>query len=206
MPNFYQLNSAFAVVSVLGLAATVASIAPAQAAQIQYSSFGNVRGINGLIVDGISYEVSFQFDTFTNVFGTPNSANFNQPTFWRNQQAAQIAANSIVSLLNSQQPVPSRINSISSVYIPYEAVFAPSNRSTYITSKIGNFITRWDNFRGNSRDIQELDNTKVNYALFTATVAQTPVSAPEPTNLLGLLGTVAFLSIGYCQKQIFRQN
>lgn len=206
MPNFYQLNSAFAVVSVLGLAAIVASIAPAQAAQIQYSSLGNVRGINGLLVNGISYEVSFQFDTFTNVFGTPNSPNFNQPTFWRNHQAAQIAADSIVSLLNSQQSVPSRVNSISSVYIPYEAVFAPSNGSTYITSKIGNFISRWDSYRGNSRDIQELANTKVNYALFTATVAQTPVYTPEPTTLLGLLGTVGFLSIGYWRKQIFTQN
>lgn len=204
MPNFSQLNSAVAVVSVLGVAATVTNITPAQAAQIQYSSYGNVSAINGLIVNGISYDVSFQLDTFTNVFGTSNSPNFDEPTFWQNPQAAQIAADSIVSLLNSQQPVPSTINGVVSVYIPYEDIVAPSSGSRYITNKISNYIKQWDNYKGNSQDIQELDNTIANYAVFTPTVTQTPV--PEPSALLGLLGSVGCLGIGYWRKQIFRQN
>ncbi|MBD2501525.1 hypothetical protein [Anabaena azotica] len=202
MLNCRQLNSTVAVVSVLGVATTVTSMLPAQAAQIIYSSSGDVSGINGLIVDGISYEVSFQFDTFTNVFGTPNSSNFDEPTFWGNQQAAQTAANSIVSLLNSQEPIPRRINSISSVLIPYRSIIA-SNKSTFITNKIGNFIRfRWDNYRGNSQDIEVLDFGKQNYAVFRPIVAQTSVT--EPGVLLGLVGSVSFLGLSHWRKQLFQ--
>lgn len=200
MPNFYQLNSAIAAVSVLGVAA-ITSVTPAQAAQIIYGSSGDVSAINGLIVNGRSYEVSFQFDTFTNVFGNPNSPNFNEPTFWQDQQAAQIAADSIVSLLNSQQPIPTRINSISSAFIPYRSIIS-SNKSTFITNKITNFIRfRWDNFRGNSQDIEVLDFQRQNYAVFKTEVAQTTV--PEPGVLLGLFGSVGFLGLSHWRKQLF---
>ena len=201
MPNFYQLNSPIAAVSVLGVAA-ITSVTPAQAAQIIYNSSGDVSAINGLIVNGRSYEVSFQFDTFTNVFGTPNSPNFNEPTFWQDQQAAQIAADSIVSFLNSQEPIPKRINSVSSAFIPYRSIIS-SNKSTFITNKITNFIRfRWDNFRGNSQDIEVLDFQKQNYALFKPVVAQT--SVPEPGVLLGLFASVGFLGLNHWRKQLFR--
>jgi Domain of unknown function (DUF4082) len=132
-----------------------------------YSDSGNLSQIKGLVVDGINYDVTFKYDSFLNVFGSPNSSGFNRPTFWDNSQTAQKVVDNIASLLNSQQPVPTQLNSYSSALVPYRGAIA-SNGSVFLVSKINSYITRWDNFRGESQDIFTQGNEKANYAIVTA--------------------------------------
>jgi Domain of unknown function (DUF4082) len=131
-----------------------------------YSDSGNVSKIEGLVIDGINYDVTFKYDSFLNLFGSPNSSDFNRPTFWDNSQTAQKAVDSIASLLNSQQAVPTKLNNEPSALVPYRGVVA-SNGSLFLVSKINSYITRWDNFRGESQDIFPQGNEQANYAIFS---------------------------------------
>lgn len=131
-----------------------------------YSNSGNVSKIEGLVVDGINYDVTFKYDSFLNLFGSPNSSDFNKPTFWDNAQTAQKAVDNIASLLNSQQPVPTKVNDYASALVPYRGVVA-SNGSLFLVSKVNSYITKWDNFRGESQDIFTQGNEQANYAIFS---------------------------------------
>jgi hypothetical protein len=174
--------------SLIGITAIVASTTPAAAVQFVYSSPGNVSKIEGLVVDGINYDVTFKYDSFLNIFGSPNSSGFNRPTFWDNSQTAQKAVDKIASLLNSQQPIPTQLNSYPSALVPYRGVVA-SNGSLFIVSKVYNHITRWDNFRGESQDIFTGGNELENYAIFS--VQEPPKTVPESN--FGVGAVVAFL-------------
>lgn len=174
--------------SLIAITAVVANVTPAAAAQIIYSSPGNVSKIEGLVVDDINYDVTFKYDSFLNLFGSPNSPGFNQPTFWDNNQTAQKAVDNIASLLNSQQPVPNQVNNYPSALVPYRGVVAP-NGSLFLVSKIDSYITRWDNFRGESQDIFTMGNEQVNYAIISA--KEPPKTIPESN--LGSGAVVAFL-------------
>jgi hypothetical protein len=174
--------------SLITISAVVANATPAAAAQIIYSSPGNVSKIEGLVVDDMNYDVTFKYDSFLNLFGSPNSSSFNRPTFWDNSQTAQKAVDNIASLLNSQQPVPSQVNSYPSALVPYRGVVAP-NGSLFLVSKIDSYITRWDNFRGESKDIFTMGNEQANYAIITA--QEPPKTIPESNLEAGAV--VAFL-------------
>ncbi|MFH7024945.1 MAG: hypothetical protein ACHBN1_05985 [Heteroscytonema crispum UTEX LB 1556] len=131
-----------------------------------YSNSGDVSKIEGLVIDGINYDVTFKYDSFLNLFGSPNSSDFNRPTFWDNSQTAQKAVDNIASLLNSQQPIPTKVNNYPSALVPYRGVVA-SNGSLFLVSKVNSYITRWDNFRGESQDIFTQGNEQANYAIFS---------------------------------------
>jgi hypothetical protein len=174
--------------SLIAISAVVANATPAAATQMIYSSPGNVSKIEGLVVDGINYDVTFKYDSFLNLFGSPNSPGFNRPTFWDNNQTAQKAVDNIASLLNSQQPLPTQINNYPSALVPYRGVVA-SNGSLFLVSKIDSYITRWDNFRGESKDIFTMGNEQANYAIISA---QEPTKTIPESNL-GAGAVVAFL-------------
>jgi Domain of unknown function (DUF4082) len=131
-----------------------------------YSDSGNLSKIEDLVVDGINYDVTFKYDSFLNVFGSPNGSDFNRPTFWDNSQTAKKAVDNIASLLNSQQLVPTKLNNQLSALIPYRGVVAP-NGSLFLVSKVNSYITNWVNFRGESQDIFTRGNEVANYAIFT---------------------------------------
>jgi hypothetical protein len=174
--------------SLIAITTVVANATPAAAAQIIYSSPGNVSKIEDLVVDGINYDVTFKYDSFLNLFGSPNSPGFNRPTFWDNSQTAQKAVDNIASLLNSQQPVPKQVNNYPSALVPYRGVVAP-NGSLFLVSKIDSYITRWDNFRGESKDIFTMGNEQANYAIIKP--QEPPKTIPESN--LGAGAVVAFL-------------
>jgi hypothetical protein len=175
--------------SLTAITAIVANTTPVVAAQLIYSSPGNVSKIEGLVVDGINYDVTFKYDSFLNLFGSPNSPGFNRPTFWdNNNQTAQKAVDNIAFLLNSQQPAPSQVNNYPSALVPYRGVVAP-NGSLFLVSKIDSYITRWDNFRGESKDIFTMGNEQANYAIIS--VQEPPKTIPESN--LGAGAVVAFL-------------
>ncbi|WP_341528708.1 hypothetical protein WKK05_05095 [Nostoc sp. UHCC 0302] len=174
--------------SLIGITALVINATPAVAVELVYSSPGNVSKIQGLVVDGINYDVTFKYDSFLNIFGSPNSSSFNKPTFWDNSQTAQKVVDNIASLLNSQKTVPTKINNYPSALVAYRGVVA-SDGSLFIVSKIDNYITRWDNFRGESQDIFTQGNEQANYAIFSVQEPSKPV--PEANFETGAV--VAFL-------------
>jgi hypothetical protein len=163
---------------------------PAAAVQLIYSEPGNVSKIEDLVVDGINYDVTFKYDSFFNVFGSPNNPDFKTPTFWNNSQTAQIAVNSIASLMNSVQPTATKLNNYPSALVPYRGIGA-NNDSLFIVSKIDNYITRWENIRGESQDIFTKGSDIENYALFTA--KEQPKSIPE-SNLGGVFVVSALIA------------
>lgn len=174
--------------SLITISTIVANATPGAAVQMTYNNPGNISKIEDFVVDGINYDVTFKYDSFINLFGSPRSSDFNTPTFWNNTQTAQKVVDDITSLLNSQQPVPTKLNDYSSVLVPYRGVVA-SNGSLFLVNKINNYITRWDNFRGESQDIFTMGNDQANYAIFT--VKQPPKTVPESNLTLGAV--VAFL-------------
>jgi hypothetical protein len=174
--------------SLIGITAIVANTTPAAAVQMIYSNPGNVSKIEGLVLDGINYDVTFKYDSFLNLFGSPNSSDFNKPTFWDNPQIAKKVVDNIASLMNSQQPVPTKVNTYPSALLPYRGVVAP-NGTLFIVSKVDSYITKWDNFVGESQDIFTIGNEQVNYAIFS--VQERPKTVPESNLWAGAV--VSFL-------------
>lgn len=174
--------------SLITISTIVANATPGAAVQMTYNNQGNISKIESFIVDGINYDVTFKYDSFINLFGSPNNSDFNSPTFWNNSQTAQKVVDDITSLLSSQQPVPTKLNDYSSALVPYRGVVA-SNGSLFLVSKINNYITRWDNFRGESQDIFTMGNDQANYAIFS--VKEPPKTVTESNLTLGAV--VAFL-------------
>ncbi|QSJ15263.1 hypothetical protein JYQ62_25900 [Nostoc sp. UHCC 0702] len=186
--KFVNSKLACCLASVVSVASILVSLAPSQAAQVKYTSQGNVSAIEGLVIDDITYDVTFKYDTFANLFGHVNSPNFNSPTFWNNSQKAKNVVDSILAIFDSQQTTPTQLNNISYMLIPYDGVVA-SNSSIYIGNKIVNYITYWSDFRGNSKDIELLNYQKANYAIFTR-----KSQIPEPSSAV-IIALVSLLGI-----------
>ena len=68
---------------------------PALADPILVGTTDNATGINGLVVDGISYNVTFIADTYDNVFGSTT------PTFGNDPLGAADALNALMAALNA---------------------------------------------------------------------------------------------------------
>jgi hypothetical protein len=191
---------AFCQVSILSIALTTATVSPAQGVQIMFNNTSNVTKIENLVIDDVTYDVNFQSETFVNLFGNPNDASFNRPTFWNNPQGATRAVETIASLLNSQQPVPQTINKSSSALVPYRGIIA-SNESLFIANKIDDYITRWSTLKGESEDIFVQGNEQANYALFTAKQSQ-PV--PENNLPLAVVGIPFFIGIKLLKRRFYK--
>ncbi|MBH8561059.1 hypothetical protein I8748_02495 [Nostoc sp. CENA67] len=195
--NFFSSKLAYCLASVVSFASILVNVTPSEAAQIKYSSQGNVSAIDGLVIDDITYDITFKYDTFVNLFGYVNSPNFNSPTFWNNPQKAKKAVDSIIALFDNQQKTTTQLNSISYILIPYQGVVA-SNSSTYIRNKIGNHITYWSDFRGESKDIELLNYEKANYAVFTS-----KSKVPEPSST-GIIVVAFLLGIKHFQTRALK--
>ncbi|MBW4666647.1 MAG: hypothetical protein KME60_04185 [Cyanomargarita calcarea GSE-NOS-MK-12-04C] len=191
LTKYYLANNPFKakacyLASLIGITAIVANTTPAAAVEMIYRNPGNVSKIQGLVLDGINYDVTFKYDSFLNLFGSPNSSDFNRPTFWDNSQIAKKAVDNIASLMNSQQPVPTKVNSYPSALLPYRGVVAP-NGTLFLVSKVDSYITRWDNFIGESQDIFTQGNEQANYAIFS--VQEPPKTVPESNLWVGAVVT-----------------
>lgn len=197
--NFFSSKLAYGLASFVSFASIFVNVTPSEAAQIKYSSQSNVSAIDGLVIDDITYDVTFKYDTFVNLFGYVNSPNFNSPTFWNNPQKAKNAVDSIIAILDNQQTTPTQLNSISYMLIPYQGVVS-SNSSTYIRNKIGNYIRYWSDFRGESKDIELLNYEKANYAIFTS-----KSQVPEPSST-GIIGVAFLLGIRNFQRRTLKSK
>jgi hypothetical protein len=195
-------DKVFYLASVLSTLTVFANTTPAAAVQLIYSNQGNVSKIEDLVIDGINYDVTFKNDSFLNIFNSPNNSDFQTPTFWNDSQKAKNAVDTIASLLNSQQPVPTQVNDSPSTLIPYRGVVA-SNGSLFLVSKINNYITRWDSFRGESEDIFTKGDEQANYAVFT--VRDTSRSIPECNSAVSVVG-VALVTGVITRKKSKKNN
>ncbi|WP_414542653.1 hypothetical protein [Nostoc sp. CCY0012] len=179
------------LVSLLSSAIIMANTTPAVAVQLKYSNLDNINKIEDLVVDDITYDVTFHYGSFFNLFGSPDSSSFKTPAFWDNPQGAKNLVNSIALLLNSQQIVPTQINNYPSALVPYRGVFTP-NDSLFVISKVDNYITKWDNYKGESQDIFTLGHEQANYAILSI---KKPFNAIPEANMLPSV-IVAFLIFG----------
>jgi hypothetical protein len=190
---------AFYLASVISTITVVANVTPAAAVQLKYSDQGNVNKIEDLVIDGINYDVTFKYDSFLNIFNSPNNSDFNKPTFWDDSQKAKSAVDTIASLLNSQQPAPTQVNNYPSTLIPYRGVVA-SNGSLFLVNKVNSYITRWDSFRGESEDIFTKGDEQANYAVFT--VRESVKSVPECNSAVGVVGLALVTGIISGKKKL----
>ncbi|MBH8576330.1 hypothetical protein I8752_25730 [Nostocaceae cyanobacterium CENA369] len=195
--NLISSKLVLGVASVISFAATFATVTQTQAAQVKYRSPGNVSAIDGLVVDGITYDVTFRFDTFTNLFGSPDSSNFKTPTFWNNSQGATNTVDSFISLFSNESSIPQQINNFSYVLVPYQSIKA-EDKSWYTINKIDDFITNWSTVKGESKDIFVLSNEKANYALFQAKASP---AVPEPKSSIVGLGLALIPGIKYFKNR-----
>jgi hypothetical protein len=192
----------YCAASILGLAVTTATVTPAEGVQIIYNGTGHVSKIEDFFIDGRAYDVTFQYDTFLNLFGYPNDPGFNAPTFWNNPQVAQQVVDNIALLLNNQQSLPTKINNSSSALVPYRGIIA-SNQSLYIVNKIDDYITRWSNFRGESKDIFNFGDEKANYAFFTPKKTR---AIPENNLVIGVIACALIQSVITVKKQVSKKS
>jgi hypothetical protein len=80
----------------LGLIACMALISVSQAsAATLVGTTSDATGIDGLVVDSVTYDVTFTNDSYSNVYSSV------QPTFFGNQVGADHAAQALVSALNA---------------------------------------------------------------------------------------------------------
>jgi hypothetical protein len=169
-------------------------LAQAQVAQVIYSSSGDVSKIHDLVIDSRIYDVNFEFNTFLNLFNSPESPSFQPPTFWNNFDGAKKAVDAIANVLNLEQPIPQKINDKTLFSVPYSSVFSSSPRLLYINSASGSSysgIKGWSALLSEGGDYfsQVSGNQEANYALFTA---QSSTTTPEPSTLLGMLTILGF--------------
>ncbi|GAB1537691.1 hypothetical protein NUACC21_03420 [Scytonema sp. NUACC21] len=195
--NVAKSKLKFCIASAISFAVVTTTVNPAEGVQLTYSSPGNVSKIEDLVVDGVTYDVTFKSDTFLNLFGSPSNPSFNAPNFWNNQQGASQVVNEIVSLLKNQPTIPSKINNTSSILVPYRGIVA-SNQSLFVVNKIADYITQWSNFRGESQDIFVLGNVTANYALITPKETK-PI--PESNLVIGLVGVASLLGLKSKKKR-----
>jgi hypothetical protein len=200
--NLISSKLVLGVASVISFAATFTTVASSEAAQVKYRSPGNISAIDGLVVDGITYDVTFRFDTFTNLFGSPDSSNFQTPTFWNNSLGATNTVDSFISLLSNEPSIPQQINNLSYVFVPYQSIKA-EDESWYNVNKINDFITNWSPVKGESKDTFTLNNEKANYALFKAKASP---AVPEPkSSIVGLeLGLALILGLKHLKNRLMK--
>ncbi|BAY94731.1 MULTISPECIES: hypothetical protein [unclassified Tolypothrix] len=189
------------LVSVLSIATVFAN--PANGVQIKYGSPGNVSKIEDLVVDDIGYDITFKYDSFINLFGSPNNSDFQKPTFWDNPQGAKNLVDSIASLLNFQQTVPTQINNYPSALVPYRGAVAP-NGTLFLVSKVDSYITRWDNYRGESQDIFTRGNEQANYAIVN--INQSSDAVPEGNMLATVMAGFFFVVGMKMQRKMAKLN
>ncbi|MBD2335806.1 hypothetical protein H6G64_02225 [Calothrix sp. FACHB-156] len=183
-------STVISLFSVLSIATIFAN--PTAAVQLKYGSPGNVSKIEDLVVDDISYDVTFKYDSFINLFGSPSNPDFKAPTFWNNAPGAKNLVDSIALLLNSQPNVPTRVNNYPSALVPYRGVVA-ANGTLFLVSKVDSYITRWDNYRGESQDIFTRGNEQANYAIVN--INQSSDAVPEGNMLATAIAGCLFLGV-----------
>jgi hypothetical protein len=195
--NFIKSKLAIIAASV----ATFATVIPSEAAQVLYSSPTNVSAINDLVVNGITYDVTFKYDTFANLFGLPNSSNFQEPAFWNNSIAAESSAEAIINLFSNEPSIPELINDFTYAYIPYQGIISTQEDTWYIVNKTVQKYQNWTTVPGESPDIFVFSNESKNYAIFTA---QLTAQVPEPDS--AIVGFALVLGLKALRDKILKST
>jgi hypothetical protein len=177
------------------------------------------NGIDGLVVDGVTYNVSFEYGQYSSVFPSP-------PTFLGNQNGANDAANSLAAALNLlgvrciQAYCPGGPGDISDVFIPYYNMSNPSFDPSYNYDTSGYQLayslylyppagyTTWSTFTSQNFDIcpcygPQFDNdpsleNSYGWTLFSETPSAVPLPATLPLFASGLGALGLF---GWCRER-----
>ena len=88
LPQFLSSVSVTLAITAASLAGAVASVNAA------------TTSIENLNIGGQIYDVTFMFDSFSDIFGDPNGIGFTPPTFWGQQDNALNAVSAINAELN----------------------------------------------------------------------------------------------------------
>jgi hypothetical protein len=165
--------------------ALTAPIAARAATLVGTSSFPT--GVDGLVVDGTTYNVTFTPGTYTNVFSVT------APTFLNNSTGASDAAVDLAAALNSLAGAPPPSSEFTE-FIPYAA---PDNLGDFLSS----FVYGANTIYAALNSANESDTTnfasrpptyETGFAVFT-TVAAVPEPATWAMMILGFAG-VGFMA------------
>ena len=151
---------------------------------------GAVSGIIGLAVDRVSYDVTFMFGSYEEVYVAPGTT----PTFLDNQPNAELAANLIIELFNAEE-VPSTVDTdadivtgeVSHFFIPYHtfsssiSVVAATNTAPAGTAAAWNM----------DRSVADT-TTNTMFAVFTPTAVPVPTALPLFASGLGVIGLLGW--------------
>jgi hypothetical protein len=170
----------------LGLVAGVVLLGASQAgAATLVGSTSDATGVDGLVVDGTTYNVTFVNSTYSTVYAsTP-------PTFLGETLTAEHAAIALADALNTLGATNDFADS--NLFIPYQYVPLPSPSSNlynvYNSGSASN-TAGWDYVIGTDYSVTSYGGTPTDFTVF---VAETPVLPALPlfaTGLgaLGLLG------------------
>lgn len=151
-----------------------------------------VTGIEDLMIDGTEYNVSFEFDTFSSVFGNTGDLielEGKTPEFWENSSGARNAAQAIVDALGEDSYVSTTLSGGLSdiVLVPYKM---DNYDPYYFWFWADNWVNPgWDWYLDNW-----FSRTSYNKTIATFNVVDLPSPpsdsdrVPEPSLILGLMG------------------
>jgi hypothetical protein len=150
--------------------------APAAQAVTLIGTTSNPTGIDGLVVDGTTYNVTFVAGSYNTVYsGAP-------PTFFGNEPGAGDAATALTSALNTLDVQPT--SPLGAFLVPYSNT-AGLDAATYANYNGSNF---------SAADLTyETDTTNYSYLDYTSFVAVAAV--PEPSTWMMLI--LGFAVLGF---------
>jgi hypothetical protein len=191
------MNVNISLAAVLGVAAAAAFALPAQAGVLvtptnavgPVGSLGAAYGIDGLEVDGTTYNVRFNFGTFNALYASynPSASAYAEAPLGRNMGAAILTAINGQSITNLVEANVANYgnNILSNFYIPEFSTGPNSSQSTFLSCVLG--ATACANPSNYFPYPNQLATDTILFAQFTA-VANSATAVPTPALLPGLMG------------------